>query len=58
MKSFAQHWSDIYFIFEDNAFDYSQVIRIGEDFALIDGEMFGRHLSRYGYYVWQEWEVE
>jgi hypothetical protein len=40
MKSFEQHWSEVYFMLEDEAFDYSKVMRIGEDAVLVDGVMF------------------
>lgn len=42
MKSFEAHWSDVYHMLGDYdaAFDYSQVMRVGEDCVIVDGEEF------------------
>ena len=38
--SFAEHWASVYWMLADTAFDYSQVMRIGEDEVIVDGKHF------------------
>ena len=40
--SFAEHWASVYWMLGhyDAAFDYSQVMRVGEDCVIVDGIEF------------------
>lgn len=38
--SLSEHWAAIYWMIPDHAFDYSIVMRIGEDRVFVDGQMF------------------
>jgi len=39
-ESFEKAWNDIYWMLEDRAFDYSRVMRVGEDCVIVDGIEF------------------
>ena len=36
----SEAWATIYWMMPDNAFDYSQVMRVGEDCVIVDGIEF------------------
>lgn len=40
--SLSEHWASVYWMLSDNAFDYSQVLRVGEDEVIVDGVSFFR----------------